>query len=309
MKVFIGLENLPKFNNAVISIGTFDGVHIAHQHILNIIKDEASMVNGETVCITFHPHPKHVILSNQSNLLLLTSLEEKLELLKQNGIDNTVVIPFTNDFAQLSATEYIDNFLIKNFQPYTIAIGYNHHFGKDRKGNVAFLKQVSLEKKFNVIEINEQLENQLSVSSTLIRQFLSDGNIVEAKKLLGYSYGITGSVIKGNQRGRTIGFPTANVFVEERHKLIPKVGVYMVHVTYNNVVYPAMMNIGYRPTFGINQLSLEAHIFQFDKDIYNQEIKISFISFIREEMKFESIDALKIQLENDKFYCLTANIN
>lgn len=302
MTVHTDIRQLPAFTNAVITIGTFDGVHTGHQQILNLMIDEAVKVNGETVIITFHPHPRQVIAANQSELFLLNSLEEKITLLEKYGIDHLVITPFTEAFSLQTAEEYIENFLIRTFHPHTIIIGHDHRFGKSRSGNFALLEEKASQFNYTVKEIPEFILQENKISSTTIRQSIQKGNIETANTCLGYPYFFSGTVVEGNKLGRTMGYPTANIQVTEEKKLIPGNGVYAVRVTINNEpgrIYSGMMNIGVRPTVeGVNRM-IEVNIFDFDREIYGSTITVNIYKRLRSEQKFDGLDALKDQLAKD----------
>ncbi|HRP31998.1 MAG TPA: bifunctional riboflavin kinase/FAD synthetase [Agriterribacter sp.] len=290
---------LPPFQRAVITIGTFDGVHSGHRHILNQLKAEAQRITGETVIITFHPHPRKIV-GQSHQVHLLNTIEEKIELLTNEGIDHLVVIPFDEAFAEQSAEAYIKDFLVSRIHPHTIIIGYDHRFGKNRTGNYLMLEHYAPELGFVVKEISKKVLNEVAVSSTRIRKALQEGDIIQANELLGYDYFFEGRVIKGNQLGRTLGYPTANLKIQNEEKLLPANGVYAVQVKAGNSMYKGMMNIGFRPTVGGKRLAIEVNIFDFDQDIYDTTLRVYVKHFLRAEQKFKGLDALKIQLAQDK---------
>ncbi|MFM2226222.1 MAG: hypothetical protein RJA07_2424 [Bacteroidota bacterium] len=300
MQVYEGLNNLPKFKNAVITVGTFDGVHAAHQSILKRLVNMADEINGESVLITFHPHPKHVLQSNQSDLKILSTPDEKTELLKVTGIHHLVYVPFTIDFSKISAEDYIEKFLVNNFHPKKIVVGFNHHFGNERKGNGQMLCDAGLKFGFDVIELEKQVEDEIAISSTAIRNFISSKKIEDANKLLNHPYCLFGMVNKGKQLGRTIGYPTANIKPLLPEKLIPADGVYAVKIECSKSKFNGMLNIGFKPTVNGKERTIEVNIFDFNFDIYEEQIKIFFHTYIRDEKKFESLEALKNQLLQDK---------
>lgn len=306
MLVHTSLQALPSFKNAVITIGSFDGLHVGHKKIIEKIIGEANAIGGESVIITFHPHPRKIVSSVPGDIRLLNTLDEKINLLQNLGIHHLVVVSFDQEFANLSAEEYIQHFLYKYFKPSIIVIGYDHRFGKGRTGNFQLLEKWSTILNFSVKQIDEQLLNEVAVSSTQIRSAIADKQINIANTLLGYTYFFSGLVIKGNQLGRTIGFPTANLHVAEEEKLIPSNGVYAVTVKiasaqFANKTLKGMMNIGLRPTVDGKRRMIEVHIFDFDADIYGEILEVSVTYFIREEQKFDGLDSLKSQLANDKF--------
>lgn len=303
MQVFKSLNNLPKFNNAVVTIGTFDGVHLGHQKLLERINEIARKVNGESILITFHPHPRFVVQPD-SDLKLLNTIDEKIELLEKYKVDNLIVAPFSKKFSNMPAISYVKDFLVENFKPHTLVIGYDHHFGKDRSGNINLLEEYKHIFAYKLEQISKETIDDIDISSTKIRQALLQGNVENANQLLGHEYTINGFVTKGNQIGRKIGFPTANVQLLVDYKLIPKNGVYIAKVKVENNIYEAMLNIGVRPTIeGLNK-TIEVNILNFDKNIYGENIEIIMIEYIREEKKFENIEALKKQLGKDKINAL-----
>jgi len=302
MLVYRNTDVLPLFRNAVLTIGTFDGVHTGHCQVIERMKKRAEEVKGETVIITFDPHPRTVVRA-ADDIRLINTLDEKIELLSGMGIDYLVVVPFTEKFAQLSAEDYVSQFLIRYFQPHTLIIGYDHRFGKGRSGNYELLEQLSVLYHFNLMEIPVHLLNSISVSSTRIREAIGSGDMETARQLLGYTYFFSGDVVEGNKLGRSIGFPTANLMIKEKSKLIPGDGVYAVDVTVSDEqekTYRGMMNIGYRPTVDGTKKLVEVNIFDFDRDIYNKTLKVFVKKFLRPEQKFGSLDELKKQLALDK---------
>lgn len=304
MRVFRKLEDLPKFRNAIISIGTFDGVHLGHQKILNRLNSLAEANQGESILITFHPHPRFVIPNASKDLKLLNTLEEKIALLEFYKLDNLVVAPFSHKFSQMSALSYIEDFLVKNFQPNTIVIGYDHHFGINRSGNITLLREYQNVFNFKIEEISKEVLEDIDISSTKIRNALLAGEIEIANQLLGHTYDLNGVVIKGEQLGRQLGFPTANLQLSVDYKLIPQLGVYAVKTIVRDKVYKGMLNIGYRPTIEGTNKTIELNIFDFEEDIYGEQIQIQLLHYIRAERKFESIEFLKEQLVKDKLSAL-----
>ncbi len=292
---------LPTFSKAVVTIGTFDGVHTGHQQIIAQLKNKAKQIGGETVLITFHPHPR-TVLGQASIGFMLNSIDERLQLLASHGIDHVVVVPFTSSFASQEASNYIHDFLWKLFKPHTIIIGYDHHFGKDRIGNYQMLETYGADLGFEVQEISEEIWNDITISSTRIRKALQEGNIPLSNSYLGYPYFFSGQVVKGNQLGRTIGYPTANLQMLNIEKLLPKQGVYAVFATLENnaTLLKGMMNIGYRPTVDGKKFSIEVHLLDFDADIYDKILQVQVIEQLRSEQKFEGLEMLKNQLHLDK---------
>jgi len=300
MKVYRSIQDLPKIKNAIVTQGTFDGVHAAHKVIINRLKELAQHNGGETVVITFDPHPRLVIYPNDKSLKLLHTLDEKIEALDKAGIDHLVIIPFTKEFSKLSSSQFIRDIIVHQIGTKILVIGYNHRFGNNREGSFEHLKKYSPLYGFEVVEISEQEVDEVAVSSTKIRKSLEAGDIITANKYLGKNYQIQGTVLHGKKLGRTIGFPTANIHVSDKNKLIPNDGVYAVHILVNNKKYNGMLNSGYRPTVDGVNYSIEVHLFDFNEDIYNQFITIQYVDKIREEIKFDSLDSLKNQLEKDK---------
>jgi riboflavin kinase/FMN adenylyltransferase len=312
MTVYTNLQELPIFNNAVITIGTFDGVHYGHQQILELMKSAAKQVNGETVIITFHPHPRKVIGNHKAPIYLLNTLDEKIALLEKHGIDHLIIVPFTEKFAQQLAEDYIAEFLVNTFHPHTIIIGHDHRFGKDRTGDFQLLKDKAPEFGYEVKEIPGYMLKDITISSTKIREALLIGDIETAHDLLGYDYFFTGKVVEGNQLGRTIGYPTANLQIADENKLIPSNGVYAVLVSNEKLKINrqgAMMNIGFRPTVEGNKRMIEVNIFDFDQTIYGETLTITLKKHLRSEEKFSGLDTLKEQLEKDKQAALKALLN
>lgn len=303
MQVFKSLDNLPQFKNAVVTIGTFDGVHLGHQKLLERINELAKKNDGESILITFHPHPRFVVQPD-SDLKLLNTIDEKIDLLKKYKVNNVVVAPFSKEFSNMPAISYVKDFLVENFKPHTLVIGYDHHFGKNRSGNIDLLEEYKDIFGYNVEQISKETIQDIGISSTKIREALAQGKVQTANKLLGHEYSINGFVTKGEQLGRKIGFPTANVQLLVDYKLIPKNGVYIVNVKVKNSLYKGMLNIGVRPTIeGLNK-TIEVNIFDFDQDIYGEKIEVILLKYIREEQKFESLEALKQQLNKDKVAAL-----
>lgn len=302
INVFRDLTQLPVFKNAVITIGTFDGVHTGHRQIIHLLNQEANEKGGESVIITFYPHPRKIIAQGKQDIKILNTLEEKTVLLQQAGVANLVVIPFDGAFAQQSANEYVEHFLVKKFHPHTIIIGYDHRYGQGRLGDYHLLEDLGEKFNYRVKEIPEHILNEVTVSSTRIRKALQDCRVAEANELLGYSYFFEGKVIKGNQLGRTIGYPTANVEVDDAEKLIPGNGVYAVQLQIDNGVqrYHGMMNIGTRPTIGGTRQTIEVNIFNFQTDIYSCTLKVHLVGYLRAEVKFDGLEMLKEQLAKDE---------
>ena len=299
MKIYNSINNFTTTKKTIVTLGTFDGVHIGHNAILDKICKVAKHENLESVILTFFPHPRKIV-SNNYDIKLLNTIEEKSVLLEKIGIQNFIIHPFDKTFSELSPREFVTQVLVEKLNIQKIIIGHDHKFGKDRAADFNDLINFGKEFGFEVEEISAQQINEVSVSSTKIRNSLLEGNISLANEYLGYPYVLTGNVVKGNQLGRTIGFPTANIEIPEEYKLIPKNGVYIVTANVLDQNVFGMMNIGVKPTLGENKLSIEVHLLDFDKDIYNQKIQVNLLERLRDEQKFESFKALKSQIELDK---------
>lgn len=300
MKVHYGIDAIPPIKNPVVTSGTFDGVHIGHRTILSRLKEIAKTVGGETVVITFWPHPRFVLSNYNKELKILSTIDEKIQLLTSQQIDHLVIIPFTMEFSNLSSQEFIQTILVDALKTHRLVIGYDHRFGKNREGSFDYLKEHQKTFGFQVEEIpRKDLEN-VGISSTKIRDYLRSGNVSQASTYLGQPYFLTGKVIIGQQNGRKIGFPTANIEVSENYKLIPADGAYAVKVILGDATYYGMLNIGFRPTLDGTHKSIEVNIFHFNEDIYGKELTIHFLQLIREEVRFESLADLKAQLIKDK---------
>ncbi|GAA4303789.1 bifunctional riboflavin kinase/FAD synthetase [Compostibacter hankyongensis] len=311
MLVHRDLDHLPAFQRAVLTIGTFDGVHCGHRQVIRQLRETAAACNGESVIITFEPHPREVLFPGNNDLHLLNTLDEKIRLLEQQGVDHLVIVPFTNAFSSQPAAAYIEDFLVRRFCPYRIIIGYDHHFGHQRQGNIGLLREVEARYGFRVVEIPPQVVHHLTVSSTKIREHLEAGHVALANELLGYDYFLSGTVVHGDRRGRELGYPTANIRPADKRKLIPGSGIYAVRARLDpaggdgsalpeaSSWLPAVMSIGYRPTFNGTDLRVEVHIFDFSADIYDRMLTVSLCDFIRPELKFENAEALVRQIEQD----------
>lgn len=298
MKIYHSIFEFSSPKKTIVTLGTFDGVHYGHSAILNKICQETNE-NFESVIITFFPHPRLIIDSNDS-VKLLNTIDEKAKLLENLGVQNFIIHPFDKTFSELSPREFVEQVLVKTLRVHKIIIGHDHKFGKNRAADFNDLIRFGKEFNFEVEEISAQQINDVSISSTKIRNAILEGNITQANSFLGYNYMLNGVVVKGNQLGRTIDYPTANISINESYKLIPNNGVYIVSVEVENVTYFGMMNIGVKPTLGNNEKSIEVHILNFSKDIYNQSLSVSIFKKIREEQKFQSLNELKNQLEKDK---------
>ena len=300
MRVFESLDKLPEFKRTVFTQGTFDGVHIGHRKILEQLKNEAQRIRGESVLLTFWPHPRLLLFPDDNDLKLLQTLEEKLEVLEECGVDNVVVIPFTKEFSNMLPGEFIREILVNRFNIHTAIIGYDHRFGKNREGDIELLKKMSPVYHYEVKEIGAEDINHITISSTKIRNALLSGDIETANSYLGRPYSIRGRVVKGMQLGRKLGFPTANIVPENSFKLIPANGIYAVKCRVWKTYYGGMMSIGNNPTVEGKNFSIEVNIFDFDKDIYDEEVEIFFVSWLRNEKKFENLEELSVNLQLDK---------
>lgn len=305
MNVYKDLNSLPNFRNAVITIGSFDGVHGGHQIILERVKELARQVDGESVVITFHPHPRLVVYPKDTSLRLINTIDEKISLLERYGIDNVVIVPFTIAFSQQSADEYIEKFLLEKFNPEWIVIGYDHRFGLNRQGDINYLKHYSKKANFQVDEIEPQQIDEITVSSTKVRKAIQAGAVKKASKLLGHHFILTGTVVKGQQIGKTIGFPTANIKPPSIHKLLPKEGIYATFVHHKGKRYNGMLYIGTRPTLlEHDNKTIEVNIFDFNQTIYGDEVTLELVEFTRADAKFDSLEALQAALAQDKIETL-----
>ncbi len=300
MKIYKNIEDFKGVKNPIVTIGTFDGVHVGHQKIIDRMRAVANKVDGETVLLTFYPHPRLVIHPDSKNLRFINIQKRKIELLEKAGIDHLIIIPFTKEFSKLTSNQFIKEYIAEKIQARKLIIGYDHHFGKNRLGDFSILYDLGKKYNFEVEKIPAQDVENIAVSSTKIRKALNEGKIKIANNLLGYEYSITGVVVQGNKIGRTIGFPTANIELEDEYKLITANGVYASRVEYEGVIYQGMSNIGVRPTVNHSDLTIEVNIFDFDKEIYGETISIYFVDRIRSEVKFDDLEALKTQLILDK---------
>jgi riboflavin kinase/FMN adenylyltransferase len=300
MRIFNGLVGVEKIKKPVITIGTFDGVHLGHQKIIENLVQTANEVGGESVLMTFSPHPRMVLFPDSHNLQLIQTEEEKYKKLATTGIENCIIFPFTFEFSRLSAMEFVRDILVNKLNIHTIIIGYDHQFGRNREGNISYLQEVSSIYDFQAVEIPAREIDAVNVSSTKIRRAILEGEIELANQYLGNPHILTGKVIQGNQLGRTIGFPTANIQVNDATKIIPGNGVYLVQVHYREFLLNGIMNIGVRPTVGESvENRIEIHIFDFNEDIYGQELQVLVIKKVRNEFKFDSVDQLASQIAED----------
>jgi riboflavin kinase/FMN adenylyltransferase len=321
MQVHRDIDNLPRFTNAAVTIGTFDGVHVGHRQIINKLKVEALKIKGESVIITFHPHPRKVISSAILGVRLINTLEEKIEVLAGLGVDHLVIVPFTDAFANQPAEEYIRDFLYEKFHPDTIIIGYDHRFGRERMGDYKLMEKLAPQFGFKIKEIPKHIIDEIAISSTNIREAILHTDIEMANKLLGYTFFFEGEVVHGNKLGRQLGYPTANLKIIDPEKVIPGDGIYAVYVNIkkatvgNNqdttevntfpieieeVQYKGMMSIGFRPTVDGKKRVVEVNVFDFDKDIYGSIMRVYVKKFLRVEVRFNSLEDLVKQIDQDK---------
>lgn len=301
MNIFNNIEDFKRIDNAVTTVGFFDGVHLGHQKIINLLLKKAQDQETESVIVTFEPHPRLYFDPTASqNLKLITDIEEKINLFRNLGVHNLLIIPFDGRIANLSSEDFIEKIIIEKIGTHTLLLGHDHRFGRNREGSFEYLKQNQAKFGIQVFEISRLDIDEAAVSSTRIRTFLNNGEVSSAATLLGRNYSITGTVIEGKKLGRTIGFPTANIHIENPYKLLPKMGVYAVEVIIDEHEYGGMLNIGFNPTVNASNLKhIEVHVFDFKEDIYNKKVTLRFLSRLRDEQKFNGIEALKAQLSRD----------
>lgn len=303
LKLFHSINDFQSTKKTILTLGTFDGVHIGHKKILERITQNTENGKYESLVLTFFPHPR-MVLQEKSEIKLLNTISEKTKLLEATGIENLVIHPFNESFSRLTAEEFVHSILVDQFHIQKIIIGHDHRFGRNRTADIDDLIAFGAEYGFEVEQISAQEIQDVSVSSTKIRKALNEGNMALANDYLGYDYFLSGEVVKGKQLGRTIGFPTANIQIEEDYKLIPKTGVYVVKAAVDQKEVFGMMNIGFNPTVNGQKQTIEVHLFEFDADIYGQKIEVSLLEYLREEQKFGSVDLLKEQLNQDKINAL-----
>jgi len=300
VKVYYKIKEIETINNPVVTIGTFDGLHKGHVEILELLKRIARDINGETIIITFHPHPRKVLYPDDDTLKLLTTFQEKLQLFEDIGIENVLVLAFRQEISELEPEDFVKDILVNAIGSKHLVIGHDHRFGKNRKGDFNTMMHLSEEYDFVVEEIPPFLVQGITVSSTKIRNALTiDIDLQKANHLLGRKYSLNGKVVEGNKNGRKLGFPTCNLYIEDVNKLIPANGVYAAIASVSGNQLNAVVNIGNRPTFNLTGVVVEAHLLNFDADLYGEELKLEFIERLRDEQKFENLDALKIQIGKD----------
>jgi riboflavin kinase/FMN adenylyltransferase len=303
MQVYNNIDAFHTLELGVTTIGIFDGVHIGHKKILQSLVEETKLVGGESVVVTFWPHPR-IVLNNDFSIKLINTIEEKIKLISEIGVDHLIILPFTKAFSELSAEEFSKEYLSKKIGTKRLFIGYDHKFGRNKEGGFEYLKANAHQYGFEVQEIPRQDIESLAVSSTRIREAIEEGNVEHANELLGHFYELQGEVILGRQVGRQIGYPTANISFTSENKILPKFGVYAVKIEVNTLHYFGMLNIGIKPTFGDLAPTIEVHIFDFQENIYGNEVCVSFVKRIRDEQKFASVDELITQLGKDKESCI-----
>jgi len=305
VKVYHSIDQFPSDIKTILTIGTFDGVHKGHKYVLKRLNEIAKNEGGESVLLTFYPHPRHVLYPDNQELKLLNTLEEKIEELKKSGLQHFVIHEFTKEFSRTKSVNFIRDLLVNKLKMNHMVVGYDHHFGRNREGSYSDLQELSELYNFKLEQIPPQDEGDVTVSSTKVRKLLCVGDVDKATAYLGYAYPINGKVVKGNEIGRTIGYPTANILVDDKWKLIPADGVYAVTVKLGETQYFGMLNIGKRPTISDNQHAIEVYIFDFSADIYGADIKVEFIKRIRDEKQFDNLELLKNQLQVDENNCRT----
>lgn len=300
LEVYRDVADFHPASGTIVTVGTFDGVHVGHRSILKRINELAKQEGGESVLLTFWPHPRLVLFPDDNELKLLSTLQERIELLEESGIDHLIIHPFSVDFSRTTAVEYVRDILVRDLNVSKLVIGYDHHFGRNRGGNLDELKKMAPDYGFEVEEISAQEIDDVNISSTKIRKALLEGDLARANEFLGYGYSVTGKVVAGKKIGRSIGFPTANVQPNEAYKLIPGTGVYSVTVLHNGKLLKGMANLGNRPTVSDSEERiLEVNLFEFEGNLYQKEIKVTFVDRIRDEIKFETLDQLRAQLQKD----------
>ena len=300
MRIFNSIGRLPDFSNTVFTQGTFDGVHLGHQKILKRLKDETEKAGGESVLLTFWPHPRLFLFPEDNELKLLQTLEEKIDELEKAGVDNVVVLPFTKEFSQMLPEEFIKDFLVNSLNIHTAIIGYDHRFGRNREGDIQLLKSYQSLYNYKVLEIGPEDIDDITISSTKIRNSLLSGDVDTASAYLGRPYSFSGKVVHGKKLGRTIGFPTANLDINHPNKLIPAIGVYAVQCKVDDRIFGGMMNIGNNPTVPGKDFSVEVNIFDFSAEIYDKVIEIFVVARLRDEKKFGNLEELALILQLDK---------
>lgn len=300
MKVYQSIEEFKPLAHAVSTIGTFDGVHAGHAKIISRLCEMARNEGGESVVLTFFPHPRMVLQPDDNNLKLLTTMSERIELLKKSGVDHIIIQPFNKEFSRQSAVEFVRDILVNKIGTKTLVIGYDHHFGRNREGSFKDLEEMAPIYGFRLEEIPKHVINEIAVSSTKIRNSLLTGDVQTANHLLGYEFSLSGKVVDGDKIGRTLGFPTANISIAEQYKLIPATGIYAVLIKVGEKVHKGMLYIGYRPVVQGKRLSVEVNIFDFNENIYNNNITVLLIARVRDDIHLSSLEELKKKMNEDK---------
>ena len=300
MNIYHSLDSFERLDYGVVTSGTFDGVHLGHKKILSRLREISEQSGGETVVLTFWPHPRTVVSEDSQSLQLLSTIDEKIELFSQLGIQHLLIVPFTRAFSELSSHEYIQQILVDKIGTKKLIIGYDHRFGRNREGSFEFLQENCASYGFEVEEISREDIEHMAISSSRIRKDLITGHVSEANELLGRPYTLSGTVVKGKQLGRTIGFPTANLYLHESYKLVPMNGVYIIKVIHNGNEYKGMLNIGVRPTVDGTIRTIEAHLFDFNQEIYGEDLQLNLLHYLRPEQKFDNLDMLVRQINLDK---------
>jgi len=303
VRIYKDLSELAEFSNSVVTIGTFDGVHLGHQKILKMVQNEASDIKGESILFTFYPHPRMVVFPDSHNLKLIQTIDEKVDSLRDFGVDNLIIYPFTKEFSRLTAFEFVRDILVDKLRVKKLVIGYDHQFGRNREGDINFLKESADIFDFEVIEIPAEEVLEVNVSSTKIRNSILEGSIHRANEFLGRPFQIEGEVIKGNELGRELGFRTINLKINNQNKILPCDGVYAVKVRLLDRVYEGMMNIGQNPTVrgdDAKDKKYEIHIFDFNEDVYGHQVTVLFYQFVRKEKSFDKLEELKLQIQSDE---------
>ena len=300
MKIYNSVEEFSPDFNVVLTLGTFDGVHIGHQSIIKQLNDYAHKNGGESVLLTFYPHPRHVLFPDDQRLKLLSTIEERCEMLKDYGLKHFIIQDFTPEFSRIKSVNFVRDILVNTLKVRKLIIGYDHHFGRNREGNFEELVNLSSLYSYEIEKIEPQKFEGISISSTKIRKAIAEDKFEEAKNYLGHYYSFRGTVVKGKKIGKQIGYPTANIKVDNKWKQLPNDGVYAVCVYIGSIEYKGMMNIGFNPTFNSQKKSIEIHILDFDLDIYGEELKVSVVKKIRKEKKFSSVEELKKILNLDE---------
>jgi riboflavin kinase/FMN adenylyltransferase len=300
MKVYHGIEEFQILPHSVVTLGTFDGVHAGHQEIIKRLTEIAAEEVGETVVLTFFPHPRMVLQPDDNDLKLITTMNERIELLRHYGVDHLIIQPFDKTFSRMNAVEFVRDILINKIGTKTLVIGYDHHFGRNREGSIKDLEEMSSVYKYRLEEIPKQVVDEVAISSTKIRNALLEGSVAPANKLLGHDFTLTGKIVDGEKMGRHMGFPTANISIAEPYKLIPATGIYAVTLKLDEVIYRGMLYVGYKPVFNGKKLSIEVNIFDFNQSIYNKDVTVYLKHRVRDDSYFASTEELKIKMEEDE---------